>query len=97
MSEKGKFWMVYCEGGSSPKQKHDTLSKAIEEAKRITQKEGKPTYILGCIGYCEVPMPEPIFKLVDEPNYQKHGGIGSILGGAAGMDFSHKHEVSPPF
>ncbi len=65
MSEKGKFWMVYCEGGGSPKQKHETLDKAIDEAKRITQKEGKPTYILGCVGYFEIPKPEPVFKSVD--------------------------------
>ena len=51
MSEKGKFWMVYCEGGDLPKQKHEKIEKAIDEAKRITKKEGKTTYILGCVGY----------------------------------------------
>lgn len=80
MSEKGKFWMVYCEGGSSPKQKHDTMIKAIEEAKRITQKEVKTTYVLGCVGYCEIPKPEPVFKSVDEQNYQKPSdGIGHVV------------------
>ncbi len=94
MSEKGKFWMVYCEGGSSPKQKHETLSKANDEAKRITQKEGKPTYILGCVGYFEIPKPEPVFKSVDEPNYQKqYGGIGHVLGGAEGW---YSESKQPP-
>ncbi len=95
MSEKGKFWMVYCEGGGSPKQKHETLDKAIDEAKRITQKEGKITYILGCIGYCEVPMPEPIFIPVNQPNYHKQfSGIGHVLGGAEGW---YSESKQPPF
>ena len=84
MSE-GKFWMVYCEGGSSPKQKHETINDAIEEARRITQKEGKAAYVLGCVGYCEIPTPEPVFKLVDDPNQQQQYGrlVGSIIGDAA--------------
>lgn len=64
MSEKGKFWMVYCEGGESPKQKHDSLDKAISEAHRITRRMGRNTSVLQCVGYCEIPVPEPVYTAV---------------------------------
>jgi hypothetical protein len=93
MNEKGKFWMVYCEGGGSPKQKHDTVSKAILEAKRITQKEGKATYVLVSIGYCEIPVPEPVYTSF----YNKDEKLSYVLGGEAGAGFYRKPEANPPF
>lgn len=62
------FWMVYCEYGGSPKQKHESLEKAIEEAKRIMKKEGKRTYVLRCVGYLAVPIPEPVYKTLGPEN-----------------------------
>lgn len=63
------FWMVYCEYGGSPKQKHESLEKAIEEAKRIMKKEGKRTYVLKCVGCLEIPIPEPVYRTLEPDSF----------------------------
>ena len=52
-----KFWMVYSEGGQSPKAKHDSERSAAEEAHRLAKLNGRPAYVLESISGYEVPEP----------------------------------------
>ena len=56
-----KFYMVFMEGGHTPTYKHETLEKAITEAKRLAKTHEKKTYILATIKSFELD----IFKVED--------------------------------
>lgn len=55
MSEIKEFYMVYVEGEQQPMFKHDTYGQAENEAKRLTEKTGKTSYILGTIKAVKAP------------------------------------------
>lgn len=59
MNEKGKFWMVYCEGGHNPTISHRRVMDAYSEAKRVSSKENKRVFVLEAIGGFEIPNVEP--------------------------------------
>lgn len=85
MNEEKLFWMVYCEAGHSPEQKHDSIDKAISEARRIAKKTQRSTSVLECIGYFDIPVPEPIYTSVSDQVAIQHAKCRSVLGGPAGV------------
>lgn len=66
MNEDKRFWMVFCDGGNSPVQKHGNMEDSFKEAKRISSKTGKTTFVLQVIGGYEIPTPEPSRFLIDK-------------------------------
>ena len=60
------FFMIYLEGGGSPTYRHETIESAEAEAKRLSQKFGRPAYILLCYKVIEAEMQfkEQYFKFV---------------------------------
>lgn len=59
--EQREFYMVFLEGGNTPSYKHDSISSAIAEAKRLTELHGKKSYVLGTIKSFRLPE-----KIVEE-------------------------------
>lgn len=59
MNEEKRFWMVYCEGGHGPVQKHNNTTDAYREAKRISNKTGRTSFVLEVIGGFGIPK-EPV-------------------------------------
>lgn len=49
ISGRPEFFMVYREGGNSPKFKHDTRGSAELEAARIARESGNDTYVLAVV------------------------------------------------
>lgn len=57
--------MVYVEGGNSPTHKHETAESAQVEAARLTEKEGKTTYILQAVYGYEVAANPILMRAVE--------------------------------
>lgn len=53
-----KFWMVFAEGGQSPRKQHYEKGEAEEEAQRLARLNGRPAYVLESV--CGYEIPEPV-------------------------------------
>lgn len=60
MNDGKRFWMVYCDGGHGPVQKHRTTTDAFREAQRVCAKTCRPSFVLEVVGGFEIPKPEPV-------------------------------------
>lgn len=80
MKEESIFWMVYCDGGTSPTRKHNNYDEAFKEANRICSKEGKPVYVLRAVGgYKMIPNPNPVrFNIGNLYHVSESSKIGGI-------------------
>lgn len=48
-----QFWMVYVDGGDSPRHQHTSYQSAKEEAERLARKEGRRVFVLLPINFVE--------------------------------------------
>jgi hypothetical protein len=65
-TENKTFYMVFVEGRNEPSQRHYEIEMAVNEAKRLCEKEGKKSYILQAFfGY------EPVAKAFNFKRFQK--------------------------
>lgn len=53
--ESQSFFMVFVEGEHSPTYKHSSIESAESEAKRLTEKTGKASYVLASIKSIKLP------------------------------------------
>lgn len=53
-----QFFMIYMEGGGAPTFKHGTEVEANNEAKRLTERFGRKTYVLSAIRSFEMKVNE---------------------------------------
>ena len=53
MTTDMQFWLVYVEGASPPRYRHETLEKAAAEAEQLAKKEGRPVYVLAPVRICQ--------------------------------------------
>lgn len=56
-----KFYIVFVEGGACPSVRHTDYNAAKKEAGRITQKEGRPAYVMGVEGVAYKKLEPVIF------------------------------------
>jgi len=57
-----KFWMVFLEGGSSPRHKHESFEDALAEAERLTAKQHQTAYILQSVGKVNIAIPPTVYE-----------------------------------
>ncbi|HEY5590647.1 MAG TPA: hypothetical protein VIK55_06475 [Paludibacter sp.] len=62
--ELSEFYMVFVEGEHTPTFKHSLYDSALTEAKRLTEKTSKTSYVLGTI--VSVKLPEKF--IIDDVN-----------------------------
>jgi len=71
-----KFWVVWREGGQSPKVQHESKTAAVCEAMRLSEKEGCDFYVLESVGRAgrpEIPVKYVDFEYEKEMFLKKHG------------------------
>ena len=53
------FWMVFVDSGRAPTKKHGNLIDAMDEARRLSIKEGSTVHVLQAVG--QYSLAEPIW------------------------------------